>query len=168
MTLAIEPYDFRFVSGANNSYLFDTDYGIGYEIKFVPSGYLWESNPHFKDFTFDFVIAVVVNNTGKTPPLDKRLPDTVSVIFNDFFRDKRNMAVYICDSSDNKQAIRFRKFNNWFNLFKGIRFMKIDMTIQDVKEIVIYTSLIMRMDNPNKDEISLEFYKISEESEQNK
>ena len=40
------------------------------EIKFVPSGYIWEpTTPFFKDNTFEFIIAVLEKN--KNLPLDK-------------------------------------------------------------------------------------------------
>ncbi len=155
-----EAYDFRLVGSDNNIFLFETDAGVTYEVKFVPSGYLWESNPNYADYTHEFVVAVLENNTGKTPPLDKKIPDTIALIFKEFFRENKNIVVYICDSSDNKQAIRFRKFNTWFHHHKGIDFMKLDMTIRDVKEVYIYTSLIMRTDNPYMDKVMIEFKEI--------
>lgn len=167
MILNIEPYPFRFVGGKNNNYLFDTDSGITYEIKFVPSGYIWETNPFFKDFTFEFIIAILENNTGKNPPLDKKIPDTIALIFKDFFTDKRNIVVYICDSSDNKQAIRFRKFNTWFHQYKGMNFMKLDLPIPE-GDVTIFTSLIMRFDNPNKGTIMVEFDKLAYDLTENK
>jgi hypothetical protein len=38
--------------------------------------------------------------------------------------------------------------------------MKLDMTIRDVKEVYIYTSLIMRTDNPYMDKVMIEFKEI--------
>jgi hypothetical protein len=159
-------YGFKFEGGVNNSYVFKTDYDIRYEIKFVPSGYLWESEPFFKDYTFEFIIAVLENNTGKKPPLDKKIPITLQLICEDFFQNNKNTAVYICDSSDNKQAIRFRKFNDWFVLMKNRAYVKMDMTIPDENEVYIYTSLIMRADNPYMDSIMIEFKHIMDEPPQ--
>lgn len=162
-----EVYSFEFEGGVNNSYIFKTDYEIRYEIKFVPSGYIWETDPFFKDFTFEFIIAILENNTGKNPPLDKKIPDTIALIFKDFFTNKRNIVVYICDSSDNKQAIRFRKFNTWFHHYKGMNFMKLDLPIPENDE-TIFTSLIMRLDNPNKGIIMVEFDKLAYDLTENK
>ncbi len=162
-----EVYSFEFEGGVNNSYIFKTEYEIRYEIKFVPSGYIWETDPFFKDFTFEFIIAILENNTGKNPPLDKKIPDTIALIFKDFFTNKRNIVVYICDSSDNKQAIRFRKFNTWFHHYKGMNFMKLDLPIPENDE-TIFTSLIMRLDNPNKGIIMVEFDKLAYDLTENK
>ncbi len=169
MVITGDSYTFQFLGGQNNTYVFDTDFDITYEIKFVPSGYIWEpSTPFFKDNTYEFIIAILENNTGKNPPLDKKLPDTIALIFKDFFTDKRNLVVYICDSSDNKQAIRFRKFNTWFHQFKGMNFMKLDLPIPEAKGTTIFTSLIMRLDNPNKGTIMVEFDKLAYDLTENK
>lgn len=37
-----DAYEFKFIGEKNNRYLLDTDGCITYEVKFVPSGYLWE------------------------------------------------------------------------------------------------------------------------------
>jgi hypothetical protein len=167
MDISSDYYKFQFIGGQNNTYIFETDFEITYEIKFVPSGYIWEpAIPFFKDNTFEFIIAVI--EKSKNPPLDKKIPDTIALIFKDFFTDKRNLVVYICDSSDNKQAIRFRKFNTWFHQFKGMNFMKLDLPIPEAKGTTIYTSLIMRLDNPNKGTIMVEFDKLASDLTENK
>ena len=89
--------------------------------------------------------------------MDKKIPETLRLIFEDFFQNNKNIAIYICDSSDNKQAVRFRKFNDWFVLLKNRAYVKMDMQIADEKEVYIYTSLIMRADNQNSGEIMVEF-----------
>jgi hypothetical protein len=155
-----DAYDFDFEGGVNNVYLFETDGGMRYQVKFVPSGYLWESNPFYADYTHEFAFFPIENNTGKNPPLDKKVPITIALIFSDFFRENKNIVVYICDSSDSKQAVRFRKFNSWFNYFKGRTFLKMDMNIEDKQEGIIYTSLIMRADNPYMDKVMIEFKNI--------
>jgi Family of unknown function (DUF6169) len=160
-----ESYEYRFIGGVNNTYAFKTDNGISYEVKFVPSGYIFEKGHPAYDFTFEFVILVVENNTGKNPPLDRKLPHTTAYIFQDFFREYRNVGVYICDSSDDKQAFRFRKFNNWFELFKGTAYRKFDAFFVDNDGTDIYTSLIMRMDNPNYKVVVDGYIQITEDPE---
>lgn len=155
-----EPYPIKFEGGKNNNYLFNTDFNITYEVKFVPSGYIRETAFFFKDYTFEFIIAILENNTGKNPPLDKKIPDTIEFIFKDFFTDKRNIVGYICDSSDNKQSISFSKFNGLFHHYRGMNFIKLDLPIPE-KKPTIFTSLIMRLDNPNKGTVIVEFDKLA-------
>ena len=89
-----EFYEYRFAGGKNNSYIFDTDNKITYEIKFVPSGYLFEEGHPARDFTYEYIISVLENNTGKTPPLDKKIPLTLALIFQDFLK-KIEMLAFI-------------------------------------------------------------------------
>lgn len=161
-------YEYKFSGGKNNIHAFETQNEILYEVKFVPSGYIFEEGHPAKDFTYEFIIGVVENNTGRNPPLDKKIPHNIALIFQDFFQENRNVGVYICDSSDDKQAFRFRKFNIWFNLFKGIAYYKFDATFADKDDSVIYTSLIMRLDNPNYKVVIDGYIQITQDAEQNK
>jgi len=121
---------------------------------------LRELNPFYADFTHQFAFFPLENNTGKNPPLDKKVALTIALIFNDFFPENKNIVVYICDSSDSKPAVRFRKLNTWFNFLKGISFLKMDMSVEDKQKGTIYTSLIMRADNPYLDKVMIEFKNI--------
>lgn len=67
-----DAYDFDFKGGDNNAYLFETDSGIRYQVKFVPSGYLWESNPSYADHTHEFAFFPLENNTDKIHHLIKK------------------------------------------------------------------------------------------------
>ncbi len=77
-------YDFEFAGGIFNSYFFQTNNGIIYEVIFKPSDYVFEGDDLFKNNTFEFSILVVENPTDKNPPLDKLIPTTIANIFNDF------------------------------------------------------------------------------------
>jgi hypothetical protein len=61
---------------------------------------------------YSFNIEVV---TGYPIKQDDRVRDTVRHIIAMFFEDIDNVAIYVCDSSDNKQVQRRRKFNIWFS-----------------------------------------------------
>jgi hypothetical protein len=41
---------------------------------------LWESNPFYADYTHEFAFFPIENDTGKNPPLDKKVPLTVALI----------------------------------------------------------------------------------------
>ena len=63
-------YDFEFIGFENNSYIFETDSKITYEIQFKPTPYLFDKKYEFANLTFEFVISVVYNSTHGRPPLD--------------------------------------------------------------------------------------------------
>lgn len=64
-------YDFEFIGGKFNSYLFQTQHDIIYEITFKPSGYIFEEHHSFKEKTFEFSIIPIENPNKVNPPLDK-------------------------------------------------------------------------------------------------
>ncbi|TAE21651.1 MAG: hypothetical protein EAZ91_24970 [Cytophagales bacterium] len=65
--------------------------------------------------------------------------------------------LYICDSSDGKQAARKRKFDDWFGYFNQVEFTKHDFPITDIKDgITYYNSVILKNSNPYLEEILAE------------
>ena len=61
----ISSYKFVWVGGEFNTYAFVTDDAIGYEIKFVPSAYLFEDYVEYHVDAYEMVIAVANNPMGK-------------------------------------------------------------------------------------------------------
>lgn len=142
-------YDFEYGGGIFNSYVFQTNNQIIYEVIFKPSGYIFQENISFRDDTYEFSILVTDNPTGQKPPLDKLIPNTIACIFADFFQKRERIVVYICETSDFRAMARNRKFNQWFDWFKGTEFVKIDMQMgQDQSGEIYFTSMIIRADNP--------------------
>ena len=144
-------YDITFAGGEYNSYFFKADSGIIYEIKFKEFFYLFDESSVFSHYTYEFAIEVADNPLQGRPPLDSRIPITVASVFIDFFeRVTEPLVIYICDSSDSKQAARHRKFSQWFDLFGSLNFVKINANIIDHKLVVYYTSLIIHKSNPKR------------------
>ncbi len=142
-------HDFTFGGGYTNSYYFVNGVGITYEVMFKPSGYLFPEHPEFNEDVYEFIIRIEENTLTINPPSDSLLPLTIAAIFRDFFKREGAIVVYICDSSDGRQAIRFRKFNTWYGYFegRGTTLMKIDLAFED-KDMPVYTSLILQAKHP--------------------
>lgn len=147
------PYKFKIDESDNTTYLFETVHKIGYAIKFKPTGYIFEEYI-WSYYCYEYVIEVWLNPTDKTPPLDNSISLTIANIFIDFFQEKEKVVTYICDTADGKEVARFRKFNIWFNRFNTNFFIKVDKSFYDLKlDTTYYNSLIIRQDNPYKDEV---------------
>lgn len=133
-------HDFTFGGGLTNSYYFANGAGITYEVMFKPSGYLFPEHPEFNRDVYEFIIRIEENLLAINPPQDPLLPPTIAAIFRDFFKREGAVVVYICDSSDGRQAIRFRKFNSWYSYFegRGTTLMKIDLEFED-KQVAYFT-----------------------------
>lgn len=81
----LQPYNFLFVGGLNHSYSFVTDDRVRYEVRFVPSAYLFEE--HLTEYidAFEMIVAIADNPSGSRLPNDLRTAPTISAIFYDFF-----------------------------------------------------------------------------------
>ncbi|MBN8823122.1 MULTISPECIES: DUF6169 family protein [unclassified Spirosoma] len=154
-------HDFTFGGGPSNSYYFANGLGILYEVMFKPSGYLFPNDPAFNNDVYEFVIRIEENIVGINPPPDPLLPPTIAAIFRNFFKREGAVIVYICDSADGRQAVRFRKFNSWYSYFesKGSPLMKIDLEFDDNGHPV-YTSLLLLANHPLFPQIIAAYQKL--------
>jgi hypothetical protein len=162
-------YQYSFIGGNNNSYVFETSIGIVYEIKFKPSPYLLAETEEISKLIFEFVIEVAINETGKNPPLDNAVSNTIAAIFKEFFdHNSYNICIYICDSSDNKQDIRRKKFDQWFYKYQNESFIKVDEILVDSQQNRYPISMIILKKNPYIKEIISAFIKLSEDNQSGK
>jgi len=74
---------------------------------------------------FGFNLELKVKPKDKVIGLDKRIGITVATILKAFLHEKENVAVYICDNSDNHEKARFHKFINWFNMYNDGTFIQL-------------------------------------------
>ena len=165
------PYSYFFLGGLNNSYFFETVNDIIYEIKFKPSSYLfnYHINLDIADLVFEFVIGIAEKPANLKPPLDKKISLTVAHIFHDFFNKNNNViSIYFCDSSDAKQEVRMKKFNQWWYQLKAPTYIKVDEVLVDSKKHEYPISMILRNMNPYKMEIIEAFLAIVQEQNSNK
>ncbi len=157
-------YQYDFLGGKNNSYVFATSIGIVYEIKFKPSSYVQIFDKEISEYIYEFVIELSENNTGKNPPLDKKVSDTIAAIFEEFLiKHKYNIALYICDSSDGKQELRQRKFDDWFFRYKDKPFAKWNEILKDSAGNRYLISMIIQNKNPRRMEIIAAFLKLADD-----
>ncbi len=164
------PYNFIFKGGLNNSYIFITSQGVGYEVIFKPTPYLFgDEKSVFSDLIYEFSILVQSRSNEKLPATDSKIGATAAEIFKDFYLKKGNsITIYICDSSDEKQAIRKRKFDIWFTKYNSTDFFKIDKTLVDAQEKRFPISLILKDTNPFRHEILDSFTKLINQNNENK
>jgi hypothetical protein len=158
-------YEFKFLGGINNSYVFETIRGIVYEIKFKPSSYINLFDADVSEFIFEFIIVVIINQTGKNPPLDVRVSKTIAEIFKDFLlKHDNNIALYICDSADGRQDLRRKKFDLWYEKYQDYTFAKFNEKLKDSKGNFYYISMILQRKNPRGAQIIDAFMKLADDN----
>ncbi|MBO0938916.1 hypothetical protein J2I47_20355 [Fibrella sp. HMF5335] len=154
-------YDFTFVGGEYNAYLFTTDVGIVYNVTFTPTPYLFGAQAPFSQHTFELSLLIGLNPTEQQPPFNRLTARTLAAIFKDFYvRSDETVTLYICASSDGRQLLRQRLFHRWFDYFDRDDYTKIDGGVRDSAGLVYPMSLIFKRTNPYASQIAAEFVKI--------
>ena len=156
-------YQFIYEGGFQNSYYFETEFGLIYEIRFKPTPYLFGNEMQdISESVFEFGILLQFNPNLKSPSEDKEIGATVVAIFIDFYNKIGNaISIYICDSSDGREFTRKRKFDSWFSEFNNDIFLKIDEVILDINNNKFPISLIIAKDNPFRHQIVDAFIAIA-------
>jgi hypothetical protein len=156
-------YNYYFEGGQNNSYFFETKGELIYEIIFKPTPYLFElENIEIIENTFEFSILLKYNANLKLPSNDRKIGATIVAIFMDFYSRKNNaISIYICESSDGKELVRKRKFDQWFQEYNDDTFIKIDKNLIDKNNNKFPVSLIISNSNPYEEQIFKAFVHLS-------
>ena len=161
-------YEFFFQVGQNNTYVFETNASILYGIKFKTSDYVIPDKSYSSSI-YEMVIEVLEIPVGKKLNIDKVIPPTVATIIKDFFTNiKQPIVIYICDSSDNKQLVRLRKFNQWFEEFADSKLTKTEFIFVDENHIRFPISLFLEISHPDVNEILALFILEAKKSQNEK
>lgn len=136
----------------NHTYAFTTVDDISYEIRFVPSAYMFEDylEPHIDGY--EMIILVVDNPTGRKLPADQRTAPTISTIFYDFFTEHQRVVIFICDSADGRHEARARKFTSWYYNDVRVGYFKFDARLPD-GDISILISIVLHRLNTHFDDV---------------
>lgn len=139
------PYD---VHSDNDQYVFVTDTGIEYHVDFE-----LDSNPYYIAYWFN-----LANPEQTKSQSDKKIPQTIICIIEEFFRANPDIMLYMCNTANNKQAQRARLFLRWFNGYEQRQryYIKaVEVKGDDMRND--YVALIVQRTHPQFDEIVARF-----------
>lgn len=149
----ISPYKVEIASDGN-SLIFHTRYGLTYEAGFV------EDYTFFDENTYQFFI---VEKNGNHVLKDSLVRKTVWAIVEVFFQENSNVLLYVCDTSDGRQATRDRLFDIWFHEYeKRGEYMHFTAKVES-DSIYYFASVILKITHPQVDEIREAFELFTEE-----
>jgi len=144
---------YKVVVSERGDLLFSTVRGVNYAISFTKE---------FKLGGCDSYQLGIMNRNNVHGAHDSNVRNTILIIINEFFAVNKEVLLYICDTSDGRQAVRNRLFLKWFQDFaKGGRFT-IETANAVVEEETIYAAIIVENTNPYKQEILKDFKETSE------
>jgi hypothetical protein len=139
------PYD---VYSDNDQYVFVTDAGIEYHVDFE-----LDSNPYYTAYWFNLANPEQTKSHG-----DKKIPQTVICIIEEFFRANPDIMLYLCSTANNQQAQRARLFLRWFNGYEQRqRYYIKAVEVKGEDNTKDYVALIVQRTHPQFDEIVARF-----------
>lgn len=121
---------------------------------------MFSDYPLIADSIYSFNIDVVEGNWDYAST-DEKIGVTIVEIFRLFFERVKNVAVYVCDSTDDRHLARKRKFDWWFWKYSDGSILKED-GIAVIEDVEILNSLLIHKSNPNLTEIILAYKTINE------
>jgi CO dehydrogenase/acetyl-CoA synthase gamma subunit (corrinoid Fe-S protein) len=121
---------------------------------------MFSDYPAISENIFSFNIDVLLGDPDETLADDK-IGHTIFHIFKLFFEKIENVAVYVCDTLDERHLSRKRKFDFWFWKFNDGSLLKED-GIAVIEGMPIYNSLLVHKLNKHWPEIVLAYSELNE------
>lgn len=135
------------------NYIFETEHGIHYSISFE------EESPFGGCDTYQFIIDKIDKVRS---PHDPEIEQTILVIIDEFFCSHLNVLLYICDTSDGREAKRNRLFLSWFDKHAEPNRFTIRTANAMVEGEGFYAAIIVENRNPLLEAIISEFVQTAE------
>ncbi len=157
------PYPFQESDGFSFEFL--TDQEIRYSVYFIDYSYLFTDYPVIAPYIFSFNIEVLSGDPDAVP-LDDRVGATIWSVFQIFFTKRNNAALYVCDSVDDRQRARKRKFDIWFWKYNDGDIFKEDGSVE-AEQQEIYNAILLHKDNENLQEIVNAFRDLNSSVDKN-
>ncbi len=116
---------------------------------------MFQEYPKIAEDVYSFNIDVIDGETSFAAS-DERIGLTIVEVLKSFFNRRKHVAVYVCDSADDRHMARKRKFDLWFWKYSDGSIIKED-GVAVVEDMEILNSLLIHKDNPNCTEIIYAF-----------
>jgi hypothetical protein len=145
-----------------DEYIFTTIAGITYTCYFYSVADIFSGFPDVASFIYGFNLDVVEGNVKKQS-VDDQIGHTVFSIVEKFLRQNTAAVVYLCDTTDSRQALRKRKFDSWFKKSDTSEITKVDGRIS-IDDSTIYNTLLIADSNPLAERIKSVFILLNEKA----
>lgn len=103
----------------------------------------------------------IIERKSEKQGYDADVKDSIIAIINEFFAQNNDILLYICDTSDGREAIRNRLFVRWFMESDKDNMLEIKTADAIVEGEGMFFAIIFKKSNPRYVEISSEFEEVS-------
>lgn len=156
----MKPYKYNIVK--DNYYEFTTLAGTHYACYFLSYSLYFNEYKEISENIFAFNIEVLAK--GNNIFIDPRIGYTVVQIIINFLSELTNAAIYVCDTSDSRELMRKKKFDQWFRQYDDGAIIKVDGHIE-IENFNIYNAILIHKDNPLKNRFIEAFNELNDQSE---
>jgi hypothetical protein len=144
------------------SYEFITDQKIRYKVYFLDYSYMFSDYPNIDSPFYSFNIDAIEGNPDNSSG-DERVGLTILEIMKAFFDKIENVAIYVCDSMDERQFARKRKFDHWFFMYNDGSLLKED-GLAIIEGMEVYNAMLLHKKNKQLTDIILAFKDLNEKA----
>lgn len=132
----------------DRNYMFLISYGVLYAISFS------EEFEFAGIMSYQFSLARLNDANKHTDP---NIKSVIKSIITEFFDSNDSIMLYICDTSDGKEAVRNRLFLHWLDDDDFLRRFVYRTAQAIVEGHGFYTTIIVKRENPNLESIIQDF-----------
>ena len=141
-----------------------TDKDIEYVCFFASFDYFFKDYTAIASKVFAFNIELVhKEDTENQKGIDKRLAVTIVSLIKEFLSLKINAVVYVCDNTDERHAVRFRKFTTWFDSPNENDFIQVTGYL-NACGAEYYSALLLHKDNKLKNTFIRAFQELNNQT----
>lgn len=155
---------YPFTNLSELAFEFRTPHGTVYHAYFIAYGNLFSDYPEFANDVYSFNLEIALRDDIDNQAIDNKIAQTIVAIFEYFFTSRKNVAIYICDSADDRHLARKRKFDFWFWKYNDGNILKED-SIAVIADFEIYNSILIHKQNKFADQIIAAFKTLNERAD---
>lgn len=162
MAISLQPYKTTLLKPGYHYII--TDKHIEYVCFFALFDYFFKDYPSISSKVFAFNIELLnKEDIDKQKGTDKRLTLTIVSLIKEFLSLKTNAVVYVCDNTDERHAVRFRKFTTWFDSPGASDFIQVTGYL-NAYGAEYYSALLLHKDNKLKNSFIRAFQELNNQT----
>ena len=162
MATSLQPYKTTLLKPGYHYII--TDKEIEYVCFFALFDYFFKDYPTIASKVFAFNIELLnKEDIEKQKGTDKRLALTVVSLIKEFLSSKINAVVYVCDNTDERHAVRYRKFTSWFDSPDENDFIQVTGYL-NAYGTEYYSALLLHKDNKLKNSFIRAFQELNNQT----
>ena len=138
-------------------FVFITKHGISYTVGFIPDTSFMEKG------VYQFFLTKTSRKKGRQ---DEDISETIRVIIEEFFAQEESVMLYICDTTDGRQATRDRLFRAWFYSYIESASYTMCTDTMTIDNIRYFSSVILRNNHPMRNQVLNKFHDFIAEHNQ--